>query len=169
MKRSALVALLALAVISVFSMTAPAQDKTRSVWTNSNGYYIFDPTGPCTYTAFSGFNMATSWNQDAPAPNPAEAHFRGVAKAAGTPFSPCPTRFYDFRLVASSNTTDDQIDGTWNVFRNGILVCAACNGTAYGLSQAAGVGNYYKVYVDDPFWGPQTWGYIGFLDQRKDF
>lgn len=163
-----ILALLALMVFGVLSVSVSAQVYTHSVWTNANGYYIIDPNG-CTYTTFSGFNMATSWNEEFASPNPAEAHFRGVGKAVGSPFGPCPTRFYDFRLVASITTKPDTIYGTWDVYRNNVLVCSACSGTAYGLSQAAGVGNYYKVYVDDPFFGTAAWGYIGYLDQRKDF
>jgi hypothetical protein len=168
MKKRIMSAVFASMVLAVLSISASAQIRTHSVWTNLNGYYIIDATNGCQYTSFGGFNMATSWNEPLAAPNPADAHFRGVGKAAGFSLA-CPTRFYDFRLVASTATTNDQIDGTWDVYRNNILMCSACNGSAYGLSQPAGVGNYYKVYVDDPFFGPQTWGYIGYIDQRKDF
>jgi hypothetical protein len=161
----------ALTAVSLLSVTAMAQVKTHSVWTNNNGLAIRDAQTACTYTSltggFSGFNMATSWTEPTPG-DPAEAHFRGVAKAVGFSLT-CLTRSYDFRLVASTVTGNDNIDGTWNIFRNGVLVCSACNGTAYGLSQAAGLGNYYKVYVDDPIAGPQTWLYSGYLDVRKDF
>lgn len=167
MKKRMILALLAALVLGMLSISATAQVQTHSVWTNLNGYYIFDATNGCQYTNFGGFNMATSWTEPTPG-NPADAHFRGVGKAAGYSFV-CPTRFYDFRLVSSTATSNDQIDGTWDVYRNNVLMCSACNGSAYGLSQPAGVGNYYKVYVDDPFFGPQTWGYIGYLDQRKDF
>jgi hypothetical protein len=167
MNKRIILAFCASLVLGLLSITAAAQVQTHSVWTNFNGYYIMDATNGCVYSSFGGFNMATSWTEPTPG-NPADAHFRGVGKAAAYSFT-CPTRFYDFRLVASTATTNDQIDGTWDVYRNNVLMCSACNGSAYGLSQAAGVGNYYKVYVDDPFFGPQTWGYIGFLDQRKDF
>jgi hypothetical protein len=170
MKKS-FAAFFAVAAISLLSVAAMAQVKTHSVWTNLNGLGIRDPQTGCTYSSltggFGGFNMATSWTEPTPG-DPAEAHFRGVAKAAGYSI-PCPTRGYDFRLVASTVTGNDNIDGTWNIFRNGVLVCAACNGTAYGLSQAAGVGNYYKVYIDDPVFGSQAWLYSGYLDTRKDF
>lgn len=169
MKQRMIFALFALLTLGMLSMSASAQPNTHSVWTNLNGLYIFDATNGCQYTSFSGFNMATSWTEPFSPTNPADAHFRGIAKAIGPIFGPCPTRVYDFRLVASTTTSNDQIDGTWDIFRNGVLVCSACNGSAYGLSQAAGVGNYYKVYVDDPFAGPQTWLYSGLLDQRKDF
>src|ERR1044072_1890540 len=165
------VAFFAMMAVGLLSAAAMAQSFTHCVWTNNNGLAIRDALTGCNYNSltggFSGFNMATSWTEPTPG-NPADAHFRGVGKAVG--FSiPCPTRTYDFRLVASTATLPDSISGTWNIFRNGVLVCAACNGIAYNLSVPAGVGNYYKVYIDDPFVGPQTWLYSGYLDVRKDF
>jgi hypothetical protein len=160
-----------LVAVGLLSASAMAQPFTHSVWTNNNGLAIRDAQTGCNYNSltggFSGFNMATSWTEPTPG-NPADAHFRGVGKAVGFSFA-CVTRTYDFRLVASTATLSDSISGTWDIFRNGALVCAACNGIAYNLSVPAGVGNYYKVYVDDPIAGPQTWLYSGYLDVRKDF
>ncbi len=167
MKKRMMLVFFATLTLGILAISATAQ-RTHSVWTNLNGLYIFDATNGCQYSSFTGFDMATSWTEPFSPTNPADAHFRGVGKAAGYSFT-CITRFYDFRLVASTATSNDQIDGTWDVYRNGVLMCSACNGSAYGLSQAAGVGNYYKVYVDDPVFGPQTWLYSGHLDQRKDF
>lgn len=167
MKKRIILAFFASLILGVLSMSATAQ-RTHSVWTNLNGFYISDATNGCTYSSFLGFNMATSWTEPFASPNPADAHFRGVARALGFSFT-CVTRSYDFRLVASTATSADQIDGKWDIYRNGVLMCSLCSGSAYGLSQPAGVGNYYKVYVDDPVFGPQTWLYSGFIDQRKDF
>lgn len=157
--------------IALLSIAVTAQIRTHSVWTNNNGLAIRDPQTGCSYNSLTGgfnrFNMATSWNQPTPG-DPADAHFRGVGRAIGFSLA-CPTTTYDFRLVDSTVTGPDNIDGDWDIFRNGVLVCNNCNGTAYGLSQVAGVGNYYKVYIDDPFLGPQAWLYSGYLDVRKDF
>jgi hypothetical protein len=168
MKKSNIVTLFALIVIALFALPVTAQVATHSVWTNLNGYYIIDATNGCQYTSFGSFNMATSWNETFAAPNPADAHFRGVGKAATYTFF-CPTRFYDFRLVASTVTKPDSITGTWDIYRGGALMCSSCTGSVQGLSAPAGVGNYYKLYIDDPIFGPGTWGYIGYIDQRKDF
>lgn len=167
MKKQTIVTLFLFVLVALFAVSAMAQSiKTHSVWTNSNGLAIRDAQSGCWYTSFSGFNMATSWNEPTAGAIPADAHFRGVSKAGAIG---CTTYFYDFRLIVSSATTNDQIDGKWDVYRSGVLVCASCAGSAYGLSSAAGVGNYYKVYIDDPLYGPQTWLYSGYLDQRKDF
>lgn len=168
MKKRMILAFCASLVLGSLSIAASAQVFTHSVWTNANGLGIKDANG-CTYNNFSGFNMATSWTEPFSPTNPADAHFRGVAKAIGSPFGLCPTRGYDFRLVSSLTTKPDLIEGYWDIYRNNVLVCGSCYGVAYGLSQAAGAGNYYKLYIDDPFVGPQAWLYSGYVDQRKDF
>jgi len=167
MKRRLIISFFAMMAVGLLSAAAMAQPFTHSVWTNNNGLVIRDAQTGCNYPAFAGFNMATSWTEPTPG-NPADAHFRGVAKAGGAGIL-CGVRFYDFRLVASTATLPDSITGTWDIFRNGVLVCGACTGVAYNLSVPAGVGNYYKVYIDDPVAGPGTWLYSGYLDVRKDF
>jgi hypothetical protein len=167
MKNKSIVTFLVLMMVGAFSISAMAQS-THSVWTNDNGYVIRDAQTGCQYLSLRAFDMATSWTDPSPG-YPAIAHFRGVSKAYGYSRLCRDDHFYEFTLVKTSSTTNDQIDGAWDVYRDSVLVCASCQGTAYGLSQAAGVGNYYKVYIDDPIYGPQTWLYCGFLDQRKDF
>lgn len=166
MKKQSIVTLFALVMLGLFTVSAAAQ-ATHSVWTNDNGLVIFDAQTGCQYTSLAAFDMATSWTEPAPPLYSAVAHFRGVSKAYA--YSPaCPTdHFYEFRLVRTASTTVDDINGRWNVYRDNVLVCNGCNGTAYGLSAA--VGNYYKVYIDDPFFGPMTWLYSGYIDARKDF
>jgi len=165
MKRQTIAIFLVLMVVGLFSVSASAQ-KTHSVWTNNNGLVVADPTTGCNYGTFSGFNMATSWTEPTPG-YPAQAHFRGVTKAGA---AGCTTYFYDFRLIKSAATDPDYIKGVWDVYRSGVLVCSACDGIAYGLSSAAGVGNYYKVYVDDPAYpGTENWLYSGYINTRKDF
>jgi hypothetical protein len=166
-KKQTIATFLVLMMLGIFSISAAAQS-THSVWTNNNGLYVRDATNGCLYSSHSGFNMATSWTEPAPPLYPAVAHFRGVTSAIGFSVT-CPTRSYEFRLVKTASATVDNITGAWNVYRNGVLMCNACNGVAYGLSQPAGVNNYYKVYVDDPFYGAQTWLYSGYIDARKDF
>lgn len=167
MKKQTLGTLFVLMMLGIFSVSAMAQS-THSVWTNDNGLAVRDAQTGCEYTLLRAFDMATSWTEPAPPTYPAVAHFRGVTKAYGSSAA-CADNSYEFRLVRASTTTNDDIFGRWNVYRNGGLVCNGCAGTAYGLSAPAGVGNYYKVYVDDPFFGPQTWLYSGYIDVRKDF
>ena len=168
MKKQTIAAFFLMMMFGVFSISAMAQ-QTHSVWTNDNGYVIRDAETGCQYLSLRAFDMATSWTEPSSPGYPAIAHFRGVSKAYGYSRFCRADHFYEFTLVKTGNTTNDQIDGAWDVYRDGTLMCASCNGSAYGLSSAAGVGNYYKVYIDDPVYGPQTWLYCGFLDVRKDF
>ena len=166
MKKQTIVTFFLMMMLGVFSISASAQS-THSVWTNDNGLAVGDPETGCWYTALKGFEMATSWTEPAPPVYPAVAHFRGITKAYATTFG-CIDRKYEFRLVRASSTTADEIKGLWNVYRDGVLKCNSCSGTAYNLSAA--VGNYYKVYVDDPLYpGTENWLYSGYIDVRKDF
>jgi hypothetical protein len=167
MKKQTIVTLFVLITLGIFSVSAMAQN-THSVWTNNNGLVIRDAQTGCYYTSLAAFDMATSWTEPSPPGYAAIAHFRGVSKAYATTPG-CSDHYYEFTLIKTASTTNDDIFGAWNVYRDGVLMCNACKGTAYGLSQAAGVGNYYKVYIDDPVFGPQTWLYSGYIDQRKDF
>ncbi|HLM01502.1 MAG TPA: hypothetical protein VK400_10655 [Pyrinomonadaceae bacterium] len=165
MKKQTLLTLFALITLGILSVSAMAQS-THSVWTNDNGLVIRDAETGCKYDSLRAFDMATSWTEPAPPNYPAVAHFRGVSKAYAS--SPgCRDHDYEFRLVRTAAATNDDIVGYWNVYRSGTLMCNLCKGTAYGLSQP--VGNYYKVYVDDPIYGPATWLYSGYIDARKDF
>lgn len=163
MKKQTVAIFLVLMVVGLFSISASAQVKTHSIWTNNNGLVVSDPTTGCNYTSFSGFNMATSWTEPTPS-HSARAHFRGVTKAGAVG---CTTYYYEFELIKSAATDPDYIKGAWNIYRSGVLVCSACDGVAYNLSAA--VGNYYKLYIDDPTYGPNAWLYSGYIDTRKDF
>ena len=167
MKNKSIVFFFVLIMLGVAATSAMAQS-THSVWTNNNGLVIRDAETRCECTWLDSFEMATSWTEPSAPVYPAIAHFRGVSKTIGL-VRPCRDRFYEFTLVKTANTDPDEIKGAWNVHRDGVLMCSACDGVAYGLSQTAGVGNYYKVYIDDPVYGPATWLYSGYLDVRKDF
>jgi hypothetical protein len=165
MKKTVLTIFVAV-LTGVLSVAAMAQVKTHSVWTNDNGLLIDDPSNGCEYTTLKGFDMASSWTEPTPG-YPAQAHFRGVSKAYGlTHF--CNNHYYEFSLNNSVGTDADTIKGYWDVYRDGVLMCSSCPGNAYGMSAAAGVGNYYKLIINDPLY-VADWYYVGYIDQRKDF
>jgi hypothetical protein len=166
MKKNIFLLFCALILTGLASVSAMAQLNTHSVWTNDNGLVIFDPQLKCEYTTLKGFDMASSWTELTPG-YPAQAHFRGISKAYGVT-RPCGNHFFEFTLVKSAGTDPDTIKGYWDVSRDGVLVCSACDGNAYGMSQPAGVGNYYKLIIDDPL-TVNDWYYVGYIDQRKDF
>ncbi len=47
---------------------------------------------------------------------------------------------YQFQLVSISNSDEREIEGFWDIWRNGTLVCSGCVGKAYGLD--GDIGNY---------------------------
>lgn len=169
MKKQTIVTVFVLIMLGIFSISAAAQS-THSVWTNQHGSVVKDAANGCQYTSalLPDFKMAASWTEPSPPTFPTQAHFRGVTKADGYSAT-CVTTTYDFLLIITTSTTADKITGRWRVSRGGTVMCSNCTGTANNLSQAAGVGNYYKVYIDDPVFGPQTWHYSGYIDVRKDF
>ena len=153
------------AITVMTSISAMAQLNTRSIWTyDGGGRQVTDPDLGCGYEKFEKFRMITSWTERTPG-YAAQAHFRGVALSLED--SPCGAHFYEFTLTNSSVTTFNNIEGDWDVYRDGVLVCSTCNGSANGLSTA--VGTYYKVTIDDPVYGPGAWFYSGFIDARYDF
>ncbi|NOK16739.1 hypothetical protein [Corallococcus carmarthensis] len=115
---------------------------------STHGLYIGDNTG--TYPA-SGVNLNISWNESTFA---AYASFHGVANG----------NTYDFNLVGSSVTsvTAFNITGLWNIQRNGVLICAGCTGSAYGLD--ASVGNAIKFY-DSTY----RYHFSAYVDARQDY
>jgi hypothetical protein len=80
-----------------------------------------------------------------------------------------PTLNYDFMLVTTTSSTADIISGKWIVRRNGVIVCNNCIGKAYGLSQPAAAGNYFKIYVGTPLAYAEKWHYSGYITNRFDF
>jgi hypothetical protein len=166
MKKQFVTIFLTLLAIGLFTVSAMAQLSSHSVWTQNNGRQITDPDLPCNYTTITKFRVLSSWTEKTPG-YPAQAHFRGFALS--NRFNPCGAHTYEFTLTQSSVTSFNNIEGDWDVYRDGSLVCSACNGSANGLSQAAGVGNYYKVTIDDPVYGPGAWFFSGYIDVRDDF
>lgn len=160
--------LLGLLITAVFVVSVSAQVKTHSVWTNDNGLVIGDAQTGCEYYSLAAFDMASSWTEPTPG-YPAQAHFRGVSKAYGYSFLCSSDHFYEFSLHKSGSVDSDSIKGAWDVYRDGVLVCAQCDGIAYAMSGSAGSGAYYKLHISDPVYAPAIWYYIGYIDQRKDF
>ena len=151
--------------LSVGLSLSIAAQSTHNIRT-ATSLAVKDAQTNCWYSSFSYFRASTSWTEPSPGYD-AAANFRGVAKAFAFGF--CASGFYDFTLLKVASTSADEIDGTWDVIRNGTTVCSACSGKAYGLSQPAGT-NYFKVYVDDPLYpGTEDWLYSGYIDSRFDF
>ncbi len=103
-------------------------------------------------------NAAFAWNQGTTI---AYARAVGVVNATLT---------YDFRLVQVTGATSvSEIDGKFDIFKNGVNVCHLCIGRAYLLDQPAGTGKYFKLYVGTPAAYAEKWLYSGYITSRFDF
>ena len=151
MKRSGIVLLLVL-------LAAPAvlAQPAHSVWSNKP-FLVKDGATGAQYKTFVKGNAAFAWNAGT---TTAYARAVGVITTALN---------YDFKLVSVTSTTADEIDGKFDVFRNGVNVCHLCIGKAYGLSQPAGASNYFKIYVGTPAAYAEKWLYSGYITSRFDF
>ena len=75
---------------------------------------------------------------------------------------------FEFRLVQVTSSNDkDSIEGLFDIYRNGFLVCDDCVGEAYSLSVP--VGDYYKLYVGTPSGFATNWLVSGYLTDRFDY
>jgi hypothetical protein len=167
MKKHIILAFFALIVTGLLSVPAAAIDHTHSVWTNnSGGLKLVDPDIGCEATSFFKFRAITSWTEITPGYN-AQAHFRGFASFNRFFPGPCGVHTYEFTLTSASTTSASTITGSWDVIRDGTVLCSACSGSATGLNQA--VTNSYDLLIDDPVYGPTAWEFNGLIDVRDDY
>ena len=166
MKKRIVLAFFALIATAIFSAAAMAG--THEIRTSSTGgRKLIDPDTGCVFGSFVKFRAITSWTEPTPG-YAAQAHLRGVAGVESEE-EQCGTHTYEFTLNASTTTSASTINGYWDVYRDGILMCSACTGQAINLNQTAGGGNYYDIFVDDPVYGPAAWDYSAFINARDDF
>lgn len=167
MKKHIVPAFFALIVTGLISVSAAAFDHTHSVWTNnSGGVTMVDPDIGCQATSFHKFRTITSWTEISPGYN-GEAHFRGFASFNIFFPGPCGVHTYEFTLNSASATSVSAITGSWDVRRDGTLLCSACSGQVTGLNQT--VGNSYDLLIDDPVYGTAAWEFSGLIDVRNDY
>lgn len=75
---------------------------------------------------------------------------------------------FEFILVSISNSSDDYIEGLWDIYKNGTNVCLGCVGKAYGLDLP--VGDYFKLYVgDSQCFSTTEWHVSGYITNRLDY
>jgi hypothetical protein len=138
----------------LFPATAAMAQSTHNVWSTSPLYVIDAQTGT-TYSSFLSGNASAAWTQGT-----TNAYFHAVAVVT-------TSLNYDFQLVSVTSTNGDEINGLYDIRRNGTLVCTGCVGKAYGLSGV--VGNYFKLYVGSPAGYAEKWHYSGYITSRFDF
>ena len=145
---------LALALIALLAAAPLAAQPVHSVWSDTE-LGLRDGEFDVWLTPTSG-NSVSSWQE-------------GTSEAFSNAIADAGRDNYEFRLVAVTSSDSDSINGLWDIYRNGSLRCNNCIGSAYGLSQAAGVGNYFKIYVGSPFAYAEDWHYSGYITARFDY
>jgi hypothetical protein len=94
-------------------------------------FHLTDGETGKKYDVFKIGSASAAWTEGT-----TRAYFRAVAIiAVGTPK-------YDFELVKTTSTNVSEIEGLFDIKRDGVLVCNDCMGKLYGLNGA--VGNYFK-------------------------
>lgn len=74
---------------------------------------------------------------------------------------------YEFQLVSIGNATDTEIEGLWDIKRNGILVASGIVGKLYGIDQP--VSNYFKFYGGDSQNNTNVWHLSAYITYRCDY
>jgi hypothetical protein len=168
--------LAALGIVFALSSTASAQiapgkGRVHSIW-SMDALLLADPVTCTSYKEFFSSSCAMSWKQAPPvdALTPAWSHF---FNASVLPVAPIELA-YEFRLVGVNWSDADEINGTWMVLRNGVVLTKSCRGKAYGLDQAPGGSNYFKLVCSDPSVpavcaAVPEWHFIGYITERYDY
>lgn len=70
---------------------------------------------------------------------------------------------YEFQLVSVTGSTSAfQVDGLWNISKNGLPLCTGCAGQAYGLTGST--GSMFKIYA-----GNYNYHLSAVITSRYDF
>ena len=122
-------------------------------------YYLTDGLSGNSYQSLKG-TITMNWTDDT-----RYGFFNAVVK----PYTPHPLDplEYEFVLVGISQSDNYGIKGSWDVYKNGAIVCEGCVGQAYGLNQP--VGQYFKLYIGDPECNDYSWHLSGFVTYRIDY
>ena len=148
--------LLAAALVVAALVPAAASAKwlpVHSVWSENRPIYIIDGDTGKLYNAELGY-ASHNWQETT---GQAFSHAVGIGGS----------NLYEFRMVSLSSSDSDSINGLWDIYRNGALVCNHCVGKAYGLSGA--IGNYFKIYVGTPIAYAEKWHFSGYITNRFDY
>jgi hypothetical protein len=132
--------------------------QVHSVWAEKPLYLVDGQTG----TQYSSFQVGTATM------NWQDKTRYGFFHARATVNAPAGAIRYEFKLIGISQMDPASIEGFWDIFKNGALVCQGCVGKAYGLDLA--VGNYFKLYVgSNSQCNDNKWHYSGYITNRIDY
>lgn len=136
--------------LTSFSATAAPTGSVHSIWSHQpftlkdNGVWLTPTRG----------NAIVSWTTD-PLSSGDSAFFNAIVYAGSTK--------YEFRLKSVASTSDFEIDGIFDIYKNSILVAPSLPGKVYGLDQPA--GNHYFKFYDSA----EQWNVSAFINSRFDY
>jgi hypothetical protein len=136
-------------ILSIGGATAAPATYVHSIWSQTP--FMVEDNGTW-FTATSG-NSIISWTDNALSTGNS-GFFNAIVYVGATK--------YEFRLKTFASSTVSQINGTFDIYKNSILVAANLTGSVYGLNQA--VGNYFKFYDSSSLWHVSA-----YINSRKDY
>ena len=129
----------------------------HSVW-SSKPQLVKDGQTNASHSTFVKGNAVFAWTEGS-----TTAYIRAVVLVNAN-------LTYEFRFITSTTlSTADEISGKFDVFRNGTNVCHFCVGKAYLLSQPAGAGKSFKIYIGTGSNYAEKWHFSGTITNRFDF
>ena len=146
-----------LSVLTALLLTASAQaaDPVHNVQCDDKPLYVKDYDTGTWYSTFKYGYAVFAWQEGS---DPSFAHATAIVSSGDE---------YEFRLETLNSNNSSEIEGEFDVTRNGVLVCDDCIGKAYGLSGS--VGDYFKIYVGTPAAYAENWHFSGYITDRFDY
>ena len=146
-----------LSVLTALLITVQAQaaDPVHSVQCDDKPLYLTDYAYGTTFSKFKYGYALFSWQEGS---DPSFAHATAIASSGDE---------YEFRLETLYSNNTSEIEGEFDISRNGVVVCNDCIGRAYGLDGS--VGDYFKIYVGTPWAYAENWHFSGYITDRFDY
>lgn len=150
--------IIVLAVLLVFGASAAVMAADVHSVVAEKPYYLTDGNTGISYNNLSGV-CSMNWKEKT-----RYGFFNAKIKVNGPVIMPLE---YEFQLIAIGNATDTEIEGLWDIKRNGILVASGIVGKLYGIEQS--VGSYFKFYGGNSQNNTHTWHLSAFITYRCDY
>jgi hypothetical protein len=144
-----------LTVLLVFGVSAAALAVDVHSVIAQRPLYLKDGITGITYNALSG-TCTMNWKEKT-----RYGFFNAKITVNNSPL------VYDFQLVAIGNCTASEIEGLWDIKRNGVLVASGIVGKLYGINQP--VGSYFKFYGGTTQNNTNIWHVSAYITARFDY
>jgi hypothetical protein len=140
-------------LLLLFSFTAIASAAVHSVFAPTPFILIDGQTG-ITYTNLMGC-ATVNWQDNTR---------YGFFNARVTVL---PNTLYEFQLISIGNASPTEIEGLWDIKRNGVLVASGIVGKLYQLSDP--IGGYIKFYGGTSQNNTMIWHVASYISNRFDY